>query len=206
MTDRIFFPADEIIVDNEDAGFEILGTFKQNWLSRTLQNLFKVKDSNAAFTGMNIFNPPMFWTQSTGQDFYGEIVRSGYIKKSGEGEDRVAWNVELKESGDYDIYFFHGISQRMQRGMMEMRMQAAQSRESNQQGQRRRFSRSPGKKYFSITNQYGTEEVVIELEEAEAGWNLIGSFQLEAGQNKIEQTDKSDSGYVLADAVKWVKK
>ncbi|MCJ7579487.1 MAG: hypothetical protein MUP98_03015 [Candidatus Aminicenantes bacterium] len=47
---------------------------------------------------------------------------------------------------------------------------------------------------------------MIELEEAGAGWNLIGSFQLDAGPNKIELTDKSDSGYVLADAVKWVKK
>jgi len=205
--DRLdFFPEDETIVDNEDPGFEIQSSAKQNWLSRTLQNLFNVKDNNTAFTGMNIYNPPVFWTQSTNQDFYGEFVRSAYIKKSGEGEDRIAWNVELKETGDYDIYFFNGSSGRMQRGMMEMRMQAAQSRGSNQQGRSRRFYRGPGKKFFQISHQYGTEEVEIDLEEAESGWNLIGTFQLEAGSNKVELTDKNDAGYVVADAVKWVKK
>jgi len=114
--------------------------------------------------------------------------------------------VELKETGDYDIYFFNGSSGRMQRGMMEMRMQAAQSRGSNQQGRSRRFYRGPGKKFFQISHQYGTEEVEIDLEEAESGWNLIGTFQLEAGSNKVELTDKNDAGYVVADAVKWVKK
>ena len=205
--DRLdFFPEDETIVDNEDEGFEILGTYKQNWLSRTLQNLFNVKEDNATFTGMNIFNPPVFWTQSTSQDFYGEIVRSAYMKKSGEGEERVVWNVELMETGDYDIYFYHSISGRMRRRMVEMGRQMAQSRESNQQGRSRRIFRGPGKKFFLISHQYGTEEIEIDLEDAEAGWNLIGSFQLDEGPNKIELTDKNEAGYVMADAVKWVKK
>jgi len=202
-----FFPEDETIVDNEDTEFEIHSSAKQNWLGRTLQNLFGVKEETSAFRGMNIFNPPVFWTKSTNQDFYGLLVRSAYIKKSGEGEDRAVWNVELKETGEYDIYFFNGTSGGMQRGMMEgQRRAAAQSRESNQQGRSRRFSRGPGKKFFLITHQYGIEELEIDLEDAESGWNLIGSFHLEAGQNKIELIDKNDAGYVVADAVKWVKK
>ncbi|MEE8377828.1 MAG: hypothetical protein V3R45_05615 [Candidatus Aminicenantaceae bacterium] len=205
--DRLdFFPEDETIVDNEDEGFEILGTYKQSWLSRTLQNLFNVKKDNTAFARMNIYNPPVFWTQSTNQDFYGEIVRSAYVKKSGEGEARVVWNVELKETGDYDLYYYHSISGGMRRRMVEMERQMVQSRGSNQQGRMRRFYRGPGKKFFLISHQYGVEEVEIDLEDAEAGWNLIGSFQLEAGPNKIELTDKNEAGYVVADAVKWVKK
>ena len=201
-----FIPEDEIIVDNEDPGFEIQSTAKQNWLSRTLKNLFGVKDDTTGFRGINIYNPPVFWTKSTNQNYYGLLVRSAYIKKSGEGEDRVVWNVELKETGDYDIYFYNSISGRMQRGMMEMRMQMSQSRGSNQQGRMRRMFRGPGKKFFQISHQYGTEEVEIDLEDAESGWALIGSFQLEAGPNKVELTDKNEAGYVLADAVKWVKK
>jgi hypothetical protein len=53
-----FFPADAIIVDNEDPGFEILGTAKQHWLSRILQNLFGIKKDDPAFSGMNILDPP----------------------------------------------------------------------------------------------------------------------------------------------------
>jgi hypothetical protein len=46
----------------------------------------------------------------------------------------------------------------------------------------------------------------VDLENAEQGWNLIGTLPLEAGPNKIELTDKNDAGFVLANAVKWVKK
>jgi len=201
-----FIPEDETIVDNEDPGFEIQSTAKQNWLSRTLQKLFGVKDNNAEFRGVNVYNPPVFWTLSTNQNYYGQFVHSAQVKKAGEGEDRAVWNVELQETGDYDIYFYNGISVGMQRGMMEMRMQAAQSRGSNEQGARRRFSRGPGKKFFQISHQYGTEEVEIDIEDAGPGWSLIGSFQLDAGPNKIELLDKNEAGYVLADAVKWVKK
>ncbi len=201
-----FIPEDETIVDNEDTGFEIQSTAKQNWLSRTLQNLFGVKDNNVGLRGINVYNPPVFWTPSTNQNYYGLLVRSAFVKKAGEGEDRIIWNVELKETGDYDIYFYHSISGGMRRRMVEMQRQMAQSRESNQQGRSRRFFRGPGTKFFLISHQYGTEEVEIDLEDAESGWNLIGSFQLEAGQNKIEMTDKNDAGYVMADAVKWVKR
>ncbi len=47
---------------------------------------------------------------------------------------------------------------------------------------------------------------MIDLANAEQGWNLIGSFQLDGGPNKIELSDKNDSTYVIADAIKWVKK
>ncbi len=203
-----FVPANEYIVDNEDMGFEIQSTARQNWLSRTLQALFKVKKDETSFRGVNLFNPPVFWSKSMDQNYYGSLVRSAHVKKSGEGEDKVIWNTDLKETGEYDIYFYNSISGRMQRGRMEMemRIQAAQSRQSNERGPRRRFFRGPGKKFFIIPHQYGTEDVEIDLEEAESGWVLIGSFQLEAGPNKVELTDKNEAGYVLADAVKWVKK
>jgi hypothetical protein len=203
-----FVPENEYIVDNEDPGFEIQSTAKQSWLSRFLQNLFGRKEDNRGFRGVNIFNPPVFWTPSTNQDYYGWLVRSAHVKKAGDGDDRIVWNVELEETGEYDIYFYNSISGRMRRRIMEMqrRMQAAQARDSNQQGRMRRFFRGPGKKFFQISHQYGTEEVEIDLEDTESGWNLIGSFQLEAGPNRVELTDKNEAGYVLADAVKWVKK
>jgi hypothetical protein len=204
-----FFPEDEYIVDNEDPGFEILSSVKQNWLSRTLQNLFGVKEDTAGFGGINMFNPPVFWTKSTNQDYFGQLVRSASVKKSGEGEDRIIYNIDLKETGEYDIYFYNGFSGGMRRGMMEMRQQmqrTAQSRESGQQGRMRRFFRGPGKKFFLISHQFGIEEVEIDLEDAESGWSLIGTYQLDSGPNKIELTDKNEAGYVIADAVKWVKK
>jgi len=73
-------------------------------------------------------------------------------------------------------------------------------------GTRKRFNSNPGKRIFKIPHQYGTDEVQIDLLSTEQGWNFIGSFQLDAGPNKVEQTDKNDTLYVMADAIKWVKR
>ena len=79
-----------------------------------------------------------------------------------------------------------------------------QTRDAEQSG--RSLTRARGQKFFSISSRDGTEEVEVDLENAEQGWNLIGTFPLDAGPNKIELTDKNDAGFVLADAVKWVNK
>ncbi|MCJ7582591.1 MAG: hypothetical protein MUP98_18915, partial [Candidatus Aminicenantes bacterium] len=199
-----FIPENEFIVDNEDEGFQILSTARLSWLSRTLQNLSGPRKEGTTYTGMNVYNPPAFWTLSANQEFFGQIVRSAYMKKAGEGENKVAWNIELEESGRYDIFFYYGIPLAMQK---EIQMSAAaqnQAKSKTSVSSKGRFNRSPGKKFFLVSHLNGIEEVVIDLENAEQGWNLIGSFQLDAGPNKIEQTDKNDTLYVMADAVKWV--
>ena len=40
----------------------------------------------------------------------------------------------------------------------------------------------------------------------EEGWNLLGTYRLAAGENRVEMTDLNDAGtnIVTADAVKWV--
>jgi hypothetical protein len=211
--DRLdFFPEDEYIVDNEDEGFQILSTAKQSWLSRTMQKLSGSSNKESSFTGVNVYNPPAFWELTANQEFYGSVVRSAYLKKAGDGENKVAWNVRLEEQGSYDIYFYFGITPGMQKGVREIQKQAAAQNKGNKSNtnasfsSKGRFNRSPGKKFFLIPHQYGTDEVVIDLENADLGWNFLGSFQLDAGSNKIEQTDKNETNYVMADAIKWVKK
>ena len=189
------FPEDEIIVDNTDPGFEILGAAKQNWLSRFLKNLFDIEEKSTVFTGLNLLSPPAFWTQSTSPDFYGEIVRSAYIKESGEGKEKVKWKTDIEKAGDYDIYFYQPFAQRMQQGVAAR--QAAAAGKS--------FTAARGTKYFSISVGKKIEEVEIDLNNTDLGWNLIGTFPLDTGPNTIELSDKNEAGYVVADAVKWVK-
>lgn len=79
---------------------------------------------------MNILNPPEIWTQSTYQDFYGEFVHSAYLKKSGQGKDRAVWNVDIEETGEYDIYFYQGLP----RQMRQQGVQQRQTRDAEQSG------------------------------------------------------------------------
>ncbi|NOR53949.1 MAG: hypothetical protein GQ536_07675, partial [Candidatus Aminicenantes bacterium] len=185
----------EYIVDNEDAGFEVLKEAKENWLRRTLRSLFVTTDGNASYMGMNTYTPPSNWMPAAYQSFYGKLIRSGFLKKSGDGQDKVAWNVTLSESGNYDIYFYHEGSRRMRMGRGRTRSQDRSSRD-----------RSYGKKHFLVYYEDGVEELVVDLKDAEDGWNHLGTFPLLAGKNRIELTDKNDVRYVTADAVKWVRK
>jgi len=185
----------EYIVDNEDAGFEVPYVAKENWLRRTLRNLFGTADVSASYMRMNTYNPPSNWMPAAYQNFYGKLIRSGFLKKSGDGQDKVAWNVKLSESGDYDIYFHHEGSRRMRTGRDRSRPQDRSSRD-----------RSYGKKHFLVYYEDGVEELAVDLKDAEDGWNHLGTFPLSAGKNRIELTDKNDVRYVTADAVKWVKK
>ena len=103
-------------------------------------------------------------------------------------------------SQHYDIYFYQGLP----RQLRQQRVQLRQTRSADQSGRLPRKARRH--KFFSITSREGMEEVEVDLENVEQGGNLIGTFPLEAGPNKIELNDKNDAGFVLADAVKWVKK
>ena len=180
----------EYIVDNEDAGFEVLSRIKENWLRRTLKRIFKSEESDNTYQGMNMWDPPSNWELVTNQDFYGKFMRSGHFKKSGDGSSKVAWKVNIAEDGEYDIYYYHIQS------MMHMRFR----------GRGRDRNSSQGKMYFQIHFNGEIEEVEFDLANTENGWNLLGTFPLSAGENRIELNDKNDLPFVTADAVKWVKR
>jgi ABC-type transport system involved in multi-copper enzyme maturation permease subunit len=188
----------EFLVDNEDPGFEILSQAKENWLRRALRSFLGSSEEHSTYKGFNIFSPPGNWTPVVFQEFYGKFVQSGIYKKSGSGSSKVAWNVELEQAGNYDIYFSYEGSMRMMRFMRRGR--------DRQPGQRDSRERKSGKKHFLVYQEDGIEEVTVDLRDAEAGWNLLGTFRLTAGKNRVELTDKNDIGYVTADAVKWIKK
>jgi hypothetical protein len=81
------------------------------------------------------------------------------------------------------------------------------SSQRNQKSQDRSSrDRSYGKKHFLIYYEDDVEELVVDLADAEDGWNLLGTFPLLSGKNRIELTDKNDIRYVTADAIKWVRK
>ncbi len=139
---------------------------------------------------MNTWDPPKIWVLTTNENFFGKFVRSGFIKRSKNGESKAAWNVEIKETGNYDIYFYHeGVSQKI-----------------NMKGNKERAKRSSGKKQFMIFHDDGVEEVNFDLKNAAIGWNHLGAYHLSSGEKRIELTDKNDLTYVTADAIKWVKR
>ena len=146
-------------------------------------------------------NPPGSWTPIVDQSYYGRLVRSAYMIKAGEGKKKVAWNIALKESGDYDIFFYYdGMSGYFLRGFIRG------MREGQRGGQPRRPPSQQIERHFIVFHEGREEKVVIDLQNAQQGWILIGTFRLENGSARVELTDENKSSLVIADAVKWTKK
>lgn len=220
----------EYVIDNEDAGFKLPAKGRENWLRSAVRRIVAPDAVEGDYvSAIGLVNPPDNWEPIILQSFYGRFVRSAFVKKSGNGASKVAWTVDLAAPGTYNLYFYYeGLGAGLGRGGAMRGMAGGGGRAmiggpggpptggQGQGGGRNTAAAAqgargpnaarmqPGKKHFLVRHGSRIEEIVIDLKEAQIGWTLIGSFPLEAGENRIEMTDKNEESFVLADAVKWV--
>jgi len=180
--------SNEIIVDNEDTGFEVFNPTSTSFLKKLLR--ISSDNDEEKYIGMRFWRPPERWRATTGSNFYGTVVKSAVFTRAGRGERKVSWNTVIRESGTYDVYAYIYISPmgRMGRGRGRGR-----SEPENEQY------------HFNIFHDDGVEETILDIGNAELGWNFLGNFYLSADSAKIELTNESQGRIVTADAVKWVR-
>jgi len=188
--------SDEYVVDNEDHGFTAAAMTQANWLRRMLLKMFDAENENERYQNVFFWDPPKDWVLTINQDFYGDFVHSGYCKQAGEGQSNVSWIAELAEPGDYEIHYYceSGL------GALPGFPGGPGSREREEGRQ------NLGLKNFLVYHDDGVEELPVDLDGAEPGWNYLGTYRLAAGKNRIELNDKNETDYVTADAVKWIKR
>ena len=186
----------EIVVDNEDAGFSIHEEGSSNKLSKW----FKIDqiDSEYKYQGMSFWwGAPLNWTATAQSGFYGDIIRSAYYVRSGEGNKYVEWEAEIEEEGYYDVScYLDDMLKRM-------------GRFRGRGGDRGRGG-GPGEDvkdeyHFIVNHSDGSEEVTLAIKNIEDGWNSMGSYYFSKGTASIQLTDQNTGRMVVADAVKWVK-
>lgn len=178
----------EIVVDNEDPGFEHTVSENTSLLHRWI---IKEEDTGLKYSGFNSWRPPLQWTLTTNSGFYGLYVRSAYYIKSGTGDQTATWHLPVEIPGNYDIYT-HITPQRGRGGPMGG-------------GGRRGGGDEKGEYQYFIYHGDGRTEQTLQINTAEAGWNLLGSFYLAPGSAKVVLTNKSAMQVVVADAIKIVK-
>jgi ABC-type transport system involved in multi-copper enzyme maturation permease subunit len=174
----------EIIVDNEDPQFEVTVTDDISLLEKWIHSSSEGKQK---YSGMNYWRPPTNWTAVTNSDFFGEYVRSAYYIKSGDGSMKARWHVPVSEPGYYDVYYHMYKPRRFGRGG----------------GGRQNEDR--GEYQFLIHSDDGQEEQTLSIENAEEGWNHLGSFYFSPDTALIELTNRSESRIIFADAVRLLK-
>ena len=58
---------------------------------------------------------------------------------------------------------------------------------------------------YKIYHDEGVEEITVDFDNAEAGWNMLGRYYLSSDSAKVELTNQSSGRMVIGDAIKWVK-
>lgn len=196
------YNGDEIVVDNEDAGFSYVSVSKESKLKRFI-------DSRKEATGRinyNAINPwwtPGTWTQVAHSGFYGQTIRSAMAVRSGDGSNKAAWSAALPYAGYYDVYVYIPVS-------AMYRPPSGRSRGEGGGGRGGGGSRGPefadrGAVYeYTVSSNEGAEAVNYSMDAPEDGWNRLGTFHFPADTATVELTNHTSGSRVIADAVKWV--
>ncbi len=172
----------EEIVDNEDPGFEVTENYQVSLLEKLIVNEEETKQK---YSSVNWWRPPVSWTATTSDEFYGEFVRSAYYIKGGNGEQVARWSVPVKKPGYYDVYYHFYKGRSFGRG--------------------RNRGDEKGSLNFIIHADDGPEEAFLESQSSETGWIHLGSFYFSSDKAVIELTDKTELRMIYADAVKIVE-
>jgi hypothetical protein len=192
-----FTDPSEIIVDNEDPGFI---SSKQNTVS-PLKRLLGIENKGGKFyMQISLWNIPEYWQPVVQSSYYGKYIRSSVYTRGGTGDKSITWAAIVREPGYYDIYCYIGKTA----DRMMVRTGGGQGGQVNPNEEPQ--GDNPYKDmHYKIYHDEGVEEITLDYENAEGGWNNLGRYYLSPDTAKVVLTNKSAGRIVIGDAIKWVK-
>jgi len=195
ISDSLFLPpAGTIIVDNEDAGFQI-----RTSEHRFLRNFFENKKESYV-SRLNVYNLPKRWTLCLSPVAYGKRIQSFYCKGGGGGYAELEWKANIPEAGKYALYV--SLFKADFKYLSEHRYQVSQGNVVHRVSVG--MPKNVGKSKIKINYADGSEQ---NMEHTMFGWVPIGEYELQSGEACVILQDEGlNAGDILvADAVKWVK-
>ena len=170
---------DEIIVDNLDENFYVEDLTEKSFFRPGSD---KSKKEELETIG-RFRRPGNKWGVRIDKYAYGKYRHTSLEKKKGSGKHIAVWKADILEPGEYFVYYY--INYNLINNYLKRRI---------------------GKFYkFKIYHDDGEEKQQFDVKNSISGWNELGSFHFSKGEYKVELSDESD-GFILADAVKWVRK
>jgi hypothetical protein len=190
-----FIEPSEIIVDNEDTGFI---SSKLITISPLKRLLGINKKQGTTYTEINPWWAPEYWQPVVMNTYYGKYIRSSVYTKTGTGDKSVTWQTILKDPGYYDIYCYVGKT-------VERIMIRGAGGQGNPNGMPEGEDHLYKDMHYKIYHDEGVEEITLDYDNAEGGWNNLGRYYLSSDTAKVILTNKSAGRLVIGDAIKWVK-
>ncbi|WP_294141115.1 hypothetical protein [uncultured Sanguibacteroides sp.] len=98
MDKNYFLPEpDEIVIDNEDDGFQIDNVVSKRFIGKILKK--KEYDIPLHITSNS-------WTPGIDESCYGGVVRSAYLKLGGGENNHVTWRANIQRAGVYELWVY----------------------------------------------------------------------------------------------------
>ena len=186
----------EIVVDNEDAAlFSLSRPIRTGYLSKWLDKA-REKENEFVYQGFQDWNTYPQWIPVTDQELYGDYVRSAYVISQGDGSQFARWSIPLTDAGTYDVYYY--ATPRMYNNNRNRRWN---NNNNNNNGRRQTNDYN-----FEIAQYETVDRVSMNMNRADEGWNLLGTFRFEADTVRVTLNNKSGIRVIVADAVKMVKR
>jgi hypothetical protein len=196
----LFSDPSEIIVDNEDPGFIYS---RQNTLSPLKRLLGIHNKSGKSYMQISMWNTPEYWQPVVLTSYFGKYIRSAVYTRAGTGDKTVTWTTIIKEPGYYDIYSYIGKTI----GRIMVRAGGGQGGPGGPVGpiDDQKGDNPYKDMHYKIYHDEGVENITLDYENAEGGWNSLGRYYLSPDTAKVVLTNQSAGRIVIADAIKWVK-
>ncbi|NLZ94821.1 MAG: xanthan lyase, partial [Bacteroidales bacterium] len=181
----------EVIVDNEDSTLfmlsepDVVGLLPQ-WLDR-------VGDDSFRYSGVSPWRPPLQWTLTTHDKYYGAHIRSAYVIKNGSGNQTATWKIPVEVAGQYDLFYWVYKPDELRRGR------------GGRRG-RRGSGRGDAEYHFKVKYDEHEENAYIDLQQSEEGWSELGSYFFSNDTVVVVLSNDTKLRVVTADAVKIVKR
>jgi hypothetical protein len=188
------FPG-EFVVDNEDPGF--YGGIRQT--QSPLKKILKIKGNKGEiYQQVRRYDRPNDWQPVVLSEYYGKYILSSVYTAAGTGDRSVSWMTPVDKAGYYDIYCYVGkISERV--------TITSGGNAPPPPGEEPRQESIYKDMHYKIYHDEGIEEITVDFENAEAGWNNMGRYYISSDSAKVELTNQSAGRVVLGDAIKWVR-
>jgi hypothetical protein len=167
-----------------------------------LKRLLRIKNRTVKeYQQISMFNIPDSWQPVVQSVYFGKYVLSSVYTRSGNGDKAVTWSTKIDESGYYDIYCYVGKTGEK----MTIRTGDSPQGPPPPPGENSRGNNVYKDMHYKVYHDEGMDEITVDFDNAEAGWNNLGRYYLSPDSAKVELTNQSTGRVVLADAIKWMK-
>jgi len=139
-----------------------------------------------------LFGVPAVWSRQQNPTSWGRYRHTAAFIRAGQGAERAVFRAVIPDSG---------------RWRLALHIPNIEERQINAQAGAARVQASSGLSLgsydLSLINNGDSESIEFDAGAAETGWNVLGEFELGAGETELHLTDKTDGSAVVADAVRW---